>query len=149
MRTSDYIDRLNYLNDPRVRAAADPGVFLRFDPRTMTGTVRIYDDAGNETEAELHARYEVCDTCDGRGHHTNPSMDAGGLDTEDMDDEDMESYFDGRYDVACYECNGRRVVPVPVARNAADEAVLDQLRELEDAAELSRAEQRAELAMGA
>ena len=149
MHTTAYIDRLNYLNDPRVRAAADPGVFLRFDPRTMTGTVRLYDDAGEETEAELHARYEVCDTCDGRGHHTNPSVDAGGLDTEDMDDEDMNAYFDGRYDVACYECKGKRVVPVPVARDAADEAVLDQLRELAAEAAAFRAEQRAELMMGA
>lgn len=149
MRTSDYIDRLNYLNDPRVRAAADPGVFLRFDPRTMTGAVRLYDDAGEEAEAELHARYEVCDTCDGRGHHTNPSVDAGGLDTEDMDDEDMEAYFDGRYDVACYECKGKRVVPVPVARNAADEAVLARLAELAEQDAYNRAEQRAELAMGA
>ena len=152
MRTSDFIDRLNYLNDPRVIARDTPGAFASFDTRTMTGTVTTYDDDGHAIEHELHGRMEVCDTCSGRGTHTNPSIDAGGydFDGDDVDEETGEShYLSGRYDVACYECKGRRVVPVPVARTPADEAVLAQLAEYAQQLADSRAEQRAEWAMGA
>lgn len=58
-------------------------------------------------------RWVECPTCDGRGHHVNPSIDAGGLTRSDFDEDPdfEEGYFGGRYDVTCYECRGRRVVP--------------------------------------
>lgn len=82
----------------------------RFDEDRM---VLVLNDESDE-EIELPARYEVCDTCDGRGSHTNSSIDRQGLTAEDFaeDPDFAEDYFRGRYDVPCAECHGKRVVPV-------------------------------------
>lgn len=58
-------------------------------------------------------KWEVCGTCEGHGRHVDPSIDACGISREDFDnDPDFEEdYFGGRYDVSCYECDGRRVMP--------------------------------------
>lgn len=63
---------------------------------------------------DLPAKFEVCDTCQGKGSHVNPSIDSGGLSREDFDEDPgfREEYFSGAYDVPCYGCAGRRVVPV-------------------------------------
>lgn len=57
--------------------------------------------------------YAVCGTCDGRGTHVNPSIDAHGISSDEFDDDPdfRENYFNGMYDVTCYECYGKRVVP--------------------------------------
>lgn len=72
----------------------------------------VEDDDGYEHD--LPTKFEICPTCDGRGTHVNPSIDAQGLTGEDFaEDLDFEeAYFAGRYDVPCYECEGRNVVPV-------------------------------------
>lgn len=64
---------------------------------------------------EVHTRFEICETCQGRGTHVNPSIDAHGISAEEFaeDPEFAESYFSGLYDVACYKCGGERVIPVP------------------------------------
>ncbi len=68
----------------------------------------------SETEHELPAKYEVCPRCSGKGTHVNPSVDGNGLTHEAFaEDPDFEeAYFAGAYDVECYECKGKRVVPV-------------------------------------
>jgi hypothetical protein len=78
------------------------------------------DDAPEDAEpevVEVPIRFEVCETCDGRGKHVNPSIDAHGIGAEEWeqewDEEERESYFRGGYDIRCNECSGRRVVPVP------------------------------------
>jgi hypothetical protein len=60
-------------------------------------------------------RYEVCPTCEGKGKHVNPSIDAHGISREEFaDDPDFEEgYMRGDYDVTCYECGELRVVAVP------------------------------------
>lgn len=70
------------------------------------------DDEGSEIHV-FPARYEVCRTCDGKGKHVNPSIDAHGISRDEFDDDPgfEEDYFSGVYDVECYECHGRRVVP--------------------------------------
>lgn len=57
--------------------------------------------------------HDVCPVCDGKGHHVNPSVDAGGLTREDFDrDPDFEeAYFSGAFDVTCYGCQGKRTIP--------------------------------------
>lgn len=59
-------------------------------------------------------KFEVCPRCEGRGKIVNPSIDGHGLSQEDFDqDPDFEeAYFAGRYDIACTECRGLRVVDV-------------------------------------
>jgi len=61
--------------------------------------------------------FKICPTCDGKGTHVNPSIDSNGITAEEWDRdwsyEDRENYVSGFYDVDCYECCGKRVVPVP------------------------------------
>lgn len=65
---------------------------------------------------KLPTRKEVCPRCRGEGNHTNPAIDGNGItqaDREDWADDDfMEGYLAGRYDVRCEECNGQNVVDV-------------------------------------
>ncbi len=66
-----------------------------------------------EGDKEIPAAYSVCNTCEGKGKHVNPSIDSNGLTAEDFDqDPDFrENYFSGMYDVPCNECHGQRVSP--------------------------------------
>ncbi len=74
---------------------------------------RVYD----EVEIEVPFKWGVCSTCNGKGKHVNPAIDSHGISQEEWDrdwsDEDREAYFNGRYDVICSECGGKRVVPEP------------------------------------
>ena len=86
--------------------------YSRFDEKRM---VLILEEAGKDGEdIEIPARYEVCSTCDGKGSHVNPSIDAHGISPEEFaeDPDFAESYHRGDYDQPCNECGGRRVVPV-------------------------------------
>lgn len=105
----------NYYRDHRVRAREEGKWYNRFDERTMTAYVTFMSEEGEEEQRPIKCVYEVCDTCNGKGSHVNPSIDCCGLTSEDFaDDPDFaEDYFDGTYDVPCYECEGRRVVPEP------------------------------------
>jgi hypothetical protein len=95
------MDDWNYYGDPRVTNAG------RNKPPTLW-------DEDAETEIELPTKWEVCGTCDGKGKHVNPSIDAGGLTGEDFGDdpEFHDSYMRGAFDVTCSQCAGRTTVPV-------------------------------------
>jgi len=83
--------------------------------------VEIEDpETGDEIEVQIPARYEVCDRCEGRGKHVNPSVDGNGLSQEDFDEDPdfRENYFSGVYDVPCEDCKGQRVILVPDEANA-------------------------------
>lgn len=147
------MEQRNYDNDPRVRAGEEGAWYQTFDEKRMVATILIYDDDDEETLVEVPVRFVVCPTCDGKGSHVNPSIDAGGLTAEDFhDDPDFaEDYMSGTYDVSCYECGGQRVVPeiaedrLSPDQKAAVESLYERLRwEAED-----RATERAERAMGA
>jgi hypothetical protein len=59
-------------------------------------------------------KWAVCPTCRGNGAFVNPAIDENGITEEDLDqfDEDfLENYMSGMYDVKCSECEGYRVVP--------------------------------------
>jgi hypothetical protein len=104
----------NYHSDHRVRAGERRRIFNAIDGRRMTATVTVHPEADIDEDVEVPIRYDVCPTCDGRGSHVNPSVDCDGLTAEDFaEDPDLaEMYMDGVYDVTCYGCNGRNVVPV-------------------------------------
>jgi hypothetical protein len=55
---------------------------------------------------------EVCPTCDGTGKHVNPAIDSHGISGEEFANDPgfAEDYFNGVYDVTCYECHGRNVI---------------------------------------
>lgn len=59
---------------------------------------------------------EVCPECGGEGHHVRRDIDDSAMvDSmrEDGDDEGLESYFSGGFDVVCTLCNGANVVLAP------------------------------------
>jgi hypothetical protein len=119
-----YIEDLNYARDHRVAAGRRSDWFESFDERAMTAEVVYFDDeTDDECRATIPVRMAVCDTCRGKGTHVNPSIDAGGISAEAFaEDPDFhEDYLAGVYDVKCYGCKGRRVVPVPDADRLGDE----------------------------
>lgn len=90
--------------------------FDSFDPVRMALSVTLdsEDEDAPTGQYEYPARYKVCDLCEGQGKHVNPNIDANGIVCDEFyDDPDFaEAYFNGAYDVPCYECAGHRVVPV-------------------------------------
>jgi len=112
-----WIEELNYRNDHRTRAAeADR---FKFDEKRMVAILPAIDPETEEPfeeplgageAVEVPVTFEVCSTCDGKGSHVDPSIDASGFCPEDADD--TEAYFSGAYDVPCYGCGGKRVEPV-------------------------------------
>lgn len=84
---------------------------------TMSRTIAIIvlTDDEEEVTHELPAKNEVCDRCEGYGHHTNPNIDGNGItqsEWAEWDIEDRESYLSGEYDVSCEECHGNKVTQV-------------------------------------
>ena len=57
----------------------------------------------------------VCPTCNGKGVHVNPSIDAHGISPEEFDEDPdfYRDYMKGVFDAQCYGCAGIRVVPIP------------------------------------
>lgn len=83
-----------------------------FEYDTDRMTISFEDEGGERTE--ISAKYAVCDLCNGKGKHVNPSIDSGGLTREDFaEDPDFErDYFRGLYDISCNRCGGKRVILV-------------------------------------
>jgi hypothetical protein len=96
--------------------------FTSFDERAMTVDVELSDADGDEMTVTAPVTFEVCETCEGRGRHVNPSIDAHGISREEFDEDPdfRENYFLGTYDVECAECHGRRVSPVLAEHCPAD-----------------------------
>ena len=111
------------------------------------------DEDGEEVEADLPAKNEVCSRCDGEGHHVNPNVDGNGLTAEDFEEDPdfAEDYRSGVYDVTCEECGGRNVV-LEVDRATAERECPELLKRYDDQlrcnAECDR-EMAAERRMGA
>ncbi|MAG24262.1 hypothetical protein CMI47_01670 [Candidatus Pacearchaeota archaeon] len=105
------LDDYNYYNDSRTRAARQSKWYTTLDESTMTAQVMVEDEDGDEILETMPVRFEKCGLCDGTGSHVNPSIDSGGLTSDDFyDDPDFaEEYTSGRYDVTCYECGGKKV----------------------------------------
>ena len=146
------LEHRNYYNDRRVRAAERNDGILEIDERRQMMRIDVgEDDDGAEIEAWVHFKWEVCDTCEGKGSHVNPSIDCGGLSREDFDEDPdfEEGYFSGRYDVRCYGCDGRRVTAVPDPYGEKEKAWVERYDDLQsDRAEFD-AISRAERMMGA
>jgi hypothetical protein len=128
-----YIERLNYYRDERTRGPIEKPV--------------LYHEDGYEEE--LPCTWVVCPRCNGEGTHVNPSIDAGGLSSEDFyeDPDFAEDYMSGVYDVPCSGCGGRTTVQGldwDALDDVTREAYERQLEE-EAAAEACR---RAELSLG-
>jgi len=61
----------------------------------------------------LPARMMICGRCEGKGTHTNPSIDGNGISAEEMHelgDDFKEDYMAGVYDITCTQCKGEKVM---------------------------------------
>lgn len=144
----------NFDSDSRVIAGGRSDWFLKLNESKRLALVEIFDDEEDcEIEVVLPFKYEVCSTCNGKGTHVNPSIDAGGLSADDFreDPDFAEDYFGGTYDVSCYECHGKNVVPEVDTKNLTPEQKVwhERLIEMENDRAAWDAEARAERAMGA
>lgn len=95
---------------------------------TMQELVEMFqEDRPADERLVLHK--VVCPRCDGEGRHTNPAIDGNGItqsDREDWADDDfMEDYMAGHYDVRCEECEGRNVVDAVDALRTPHEVIVD------------------------
>ena len=147
------IEDMNYYSDRRVRAAERGDWYTSLNAGRLIATVRLWGDGDEDTdeeEVEVPIKFEVCDTCEGKGRHVNPSIDAGGLSREDFeqDPDFMEGYMRGDYDVTCAECHGERVVP-ELDRKRCDPAILKRLEAKWEEERQSRRERDAERRFGA
>ena len=108
-------------------------------------------------DQEIPFEWKVCETCDGKGRHVNPSIDSHGLTADDFaeDPDFAEDYFSGVYDEPCYECHGRKKVPVIDLENMCEDdlAIYAKWRKRQDEREreeaMFAAECAAERRMGA
>lgn len=100
------MEEQNYWNDHRVRAGM-------INKGKLDGDYLILEREESD-DIKLLCKLDVCSTCNGKGTHVNPSIDASGISEEDFDEdpEFRENYMSGMYDQTCNECNGLRVVPV-------------------------------------
>jgi hypothetical protein len=142
------IEDRNYYGDSRVRAGERGDWFSSLDEKHNKATVTLFD-GDDEEEVEVPVKLEVCPTCEGRGKHVNPSIDAGGLSRDDFDEDPdfREEYMSGMYDVSCYECSGKRVVPV-IDEDHCDAAILKRIHAKQEEDEDFRRLQEAERRMG-
>jgi RecJ-like exonuclease len=75
----------------------------------------LYMEEGEVEDVVLSTKRVVCPRCDGRGTHTNPSIDGTGISATEWaewTDDSREGYLTGRYDVRCETCGGRNVIEV-------------------------------------
>jgi hypothetical protein len=80
--------------------------------QTVTDEEGEYD---TEMEVEFPAKWDICQRCEGDGHHSNPSIDGNGITSSEWaewDEEEKDCYMSGGYDVACEaKCtNGKALV---------------------------------------
>jgi len=100
----------NYYNDHRVRGGRERW-WTSINESKMIARHKYDTEDGKQVWYSF--KYQTCDTCNGKGHHVNPSVDCDGLSYEDLYDGGYaEDYFGGVYNVTCYKCHGQRVMPV-------------------------------------
>ena len=87
--------------------------FRALDENIMMAKV-VIDDGETSESVLICFEWGICPLCDGKGHHVNPGIDCNGLTQEDFEADPgfREDYIAGVYDVQCFSCEGRRVVPI-------------------------------------
>jgi len=112
------------------------------DEHNQTLTATYWDENSDEIQGDFHFKWVVCSLCDGRGVHTDPAVDAGGLTHQDFDDmgsQFTEDYHHGKFNVTCRRCEGKRVEPELLGDSVPTQRLRDHLRWREnDAAEQQR-----------
>lgn len=115
-----------------------------------TEEVEHKDGSIEEVEHAIKAQAEVCGRCDGRGKHDHPAFSNGITAEEwdrDWDEDSREEYVNGRYDVPCEVCGGKRVELI-MHDSTENDPVVKRLHKMLDEESRYLAEQRAEQRMG-
>lgn len=99
--------------DSRYLAQMSGNWYKSIDLENMKASVIINED-DEEYEIKVPIKFEVCPICNGKGKHIDPLIDAHGISAKEFEDDPnfYEEYRSGYYDVDCYKCGGRNVVPV-------------------------------------
>lgn len=151
---------MGYHDDHRIRAAEEHADReAGFDRARMLLSFSLMEDdpeTGETVESivSFPAKFEVCPTCEGKGTHAHPSIDAHGISQDEWaswSDEEQESYRSGGYDVTCFGCAGERVVPVINEGRLSDEQrkQLVAIQEQREMVARDRQMERAERELGA
>lgn len=114
--------------------------------RRFTGW--LLDEGWEPTK--VPAKWEICDRCDGDGHHGNPAFDGTSAEwwyEGDPDGEDLSDYLSGRWDVQCDECHGEGKVRVANEEQMTP-GMLEAWHEFCQAEYEDRREREAELRLG-
>ena len=101
----------NYHTDYRVIAANTTKWYRELNESNMKA---LFIDPDTNEEIWVNFEWDICQTCGGRGVHVNPSIDCNGITMEEFAEDPYfyEEYRNRSFDVVCYECKGKRVVPV-------------------------------------
>lgn len=117
----------------RISVACDDEVYEELKECLGEEAHKLIDEDGC---VSLPMYFVVCSTYNGKGKHVNPSIDAHGITAEEWDRdwsyEDREMYLDGFYDVSCYECGGKRVVPEIDSKGYCFTTAMKEIKELID-----------------
>jgi hypothetical protein len=103
--------------DRRDFALWEKRLFKDFDEAKMTA---LFVDEDEEQVCFVKMVYAVCDVCDGKGRHVDPNIDRNGIlqdEFEQWTPTEQDLYTGGAYDVTCYRCDGKRVIPKPSKHN--------------------------------
>lgn len=162
----EWIEHINQVDDPRNQDYSDAlerdeilmrvtwrrDRAIRDDERDLPAIIALGDVDEIEEVTVFPATFVVCELCNGKGSHVNPSIDAGGISFDDEfwaddydDNYDDEADYDldgdcdeadalrkeiatsryrrGDYDVPCVCCAGKRVV-LQIDRSASERAGL-------------------------
>lgn len=103
------------------------------DPETLLADLQQHMD--DDGEIWIPVKFGVCPLCEGKGTHVNPNVDSHGICSDEWNEmgfEGQEAYMSGTYDITCYECGGRNVVPVPLDEKHLTKAQKDLLKLISD-----------------
>ena len=114
---------------------------INYDPKTG----EYNEELNHEGIIRVPAAYQVCPDCNGHGHHFRSDLDENhllDLMEEDGDYEGIQSYYVGKYDQVCNNCDGQRVVLEYKLPEWADKLVYEWYREESLSRRIAAAERR-------
>jgi hypothetical protein len=115
----------------------------KYESRLISVIVEAMDD-GEITKVQIPFEWEICDVCRGNGNHSNR---LGVINVDDWDDEELDGYFAGRYDVGCERCDGSGKIRV-IAVDLLPEDVQQFVGEYRDGYSENLEERRSEMMWG-
>ena len=105
----------NWSHNEELVVGQDDWTLEQWKEATEKAYRKWLQDLGGSATVSCESKFEICETCQGRGTYVNPSIDSGGItasEWEEWDEDDREDYWSGRYDITCSQCSGQKVIQV-------------------------------------